>query len=202
VPGTSQNRMRSAGFTLIELIAVLVVVGLLLAFSPMALDYLIAEKELESEVSHLATMIELVKTQAVLDQSPYAMHYDTEKHRWAAQSPDEKVQEVSDPDAEPVTVLVLDEEIDEDELDWHRLPEGITLEFYEGKKSLQGRFAVTFGPTGTVAAHTIVLESNRISSLDIADRARTLKVSFPGLVSFAMGRELDEFKLSEAELGR
>jgi len=194
--------VRAAGFTLIELIAVLVMIGLLLAFSPLVLDFLVAEKELDSEVTRLATLVDLVKTQAVLDQAKYAIHYDTENHRYAIQTPDEVEQEFNDPDAEPVTVLVLDEQISEEELDWHRLPEGVTLEFYEGRKQLKGTFAVTFSPTGTVPFHTLVMESNRISSLDEEDRTRTIKVTFTGLVSFARGRVVDDFKLTEAEIGR
>jgi prepilin-type N-terminal cleavage/methylation domain-containing protein len=194
--------LRQSGFTLIELIAVLVLVGLLLAFSPMALDYLVAEKELESEVARLATMIEFLKTQAVLDQAEYAVHYDTEKHRWAAQPPDEVVQESVDPDAEPVAVLVLDEDVDEEDLDWHDLPDDLSLEFYEGRKELKGRFAVTFSPTGTIPSHTVVLHSDRVSSLEVEDRARTIKVSFTGVISFALGRVTEDFKLTEAELGR
>ena len=194
--------MRTAGFTLIELIAVLVMIGLLLAFSPLVLDFLVAEKELDSEVTRLATLVDLVKTQAVLDQSKYAMHYDTENHRYAVQAPDEVEQETNDPDAEPVTVLVLDEEISEEELDWHRLPDGVALEFYEGRKQLKGTFAVTFSPTGTVPFHTLVMESNRISSLEEEDRTRTIKVTFTGLVSFARGRVVEEFKLTESEIGR
>jgi prepilin-type N-terminal cleavage/methylation domain-containing protein len=194
--------VRTAGFTLIELIVVLVVIGLLLAFSPLALDFLIAEKELDSEVTRLATLVDLIKTQAVLDQAKYAMHYDTENHRYAIQPPDEVTQETNDPDAEPVTVLVLDEEADLEQLDWHQLPDGITLEFFEGRKQLRGSFAVTFSPTGTVPFHTLVMESNRISSLEEEDRTRTVKVSFTGLVSFARGRVVEEFKLTEAELGR
>jgi len=194
--------VRAAGFTLIELIAVLVMIGLLLAFSPLVLDFLVAEKELDSEVTRLATLVDLVKTQAVLDQAKYAIHYDTENHRYAIQTPDEVEQELNDPDAEPVTVLVLDEQISEEELDWHRLPEGVTLEFYEGRKQLKGTFAVTFSPTGTVPFHTLVMESNRISSLEEEDRTRTIKVTFTGLVSFARGRVVDDFKLTEAEIGR
>ena len=190
------------GFTLLELVAVLVVIGLLLAFSPLALDYLVSEKELESEVSRLATMVDFVKSQTLLDQAPYAIHVDTEKYRWAVQVPQEEEQETNDPDAEPVTVLVLEEEIGEEDLDWHQLPDGLTLEFYEGKQPLKGRYAITYSPDGTVPPHTLVIESNKVSSLREEDRIRTLKISFSGLVSLAVGRDIGDFKLTEAELGR
>lgn len=197
-----QRAGAEAGFTLIELVAVLVLVGLLIAFSPMALDFLVAEKQLESEVSRLATTIDFVKCQAVLDQCAYAIRVDTEKHRWAVQVPREEEQETTDPNEEPVTILVLDEEIPDEELDWHSLPDGLTLEFYEGRTPFKGVYAITYEPDGTVPAHTLVLESNRVSSLEEEDRIRSVRVSFSGLVSLGMGRQLGEFKLTEAELGR
>jgi prepilin-type N-terminal cleavage/methylation domain-containing protein len=199
----SRLRVRpNRGFTLIELVAVLVLVGLLLAFSPLALDFLMAEKELESEVSRLATTIDFVKSQAVLDQCAYVIHVNTDDHSWAVQIPSEKEEESTDPEKPPVKVLVLDEEMPPEELDWHKLPDGISLEFYEGRSPLKGRYAITYAPDGTVPAHSLVFESNRVSSLDEIDRVRTIRVSFSGLVSLGPGRELGDFKLTEAELGR
>lgn len=190
------------GFTLIELVAVIVLIGLLIAFSPLALDFLVAEKQLEGEVSRLATTIDLVKCQAVLDQCPYAIHVDTEKNRWAVQLPHEQEQEKTTGDEAPVTVLVLDKDVQPEDLDWHDLPNGITLEFYEGRQPLKGRYEITYAADGTVPAHTLVLESNKISSLEEDDRVRTIRVGFTGLVSLSAGRALGDFKLTEAELGR
>ena len=197
-----EARRAAGGFTLIELIAVLVLVGLLVAFSPLALDFLVAEKQLEGEVSRIATTIDFVKTQAVLDQCAYAVHLDTEKHRWAVQIPREEEQDTTEEGEEPVKILVLDEDVPDDDLDWHQLPNGITLEFYEGRQAMKGIYAVTYAPDGTVPAHTVVLESNRVSSLDEEDRVRSVRVSFSGLVSLGVGRQLGDFKLTEAELGR
>jgi type II secretory pathway pseudopilin PulG len=191
-----------AGFTLLELIAVCVLVGLLLAFSPRAFGFLMAEKELESEVSRLATTIDFVKSQAVLDQCAYAIHVNTQDNSWAVQLPREEEQESTDPDKEPVNVLVFDEDMPPEDLDWRKLPDGIKLEFYEGRQPFEGRYAITFAPDGTVPAHSLVLESNRVSSLDENDRVRTIRVSFSGLVSVGPGREIGDFKLTEAELGR
>jgi prepilin-type N-terminal cleavage/methylation domain-containing protein len=198
----SRRRAVDRGFTLIELVAVLVLVGLLIVFSPLALDFLVAEKELEGEVSRLATTVDFVKSQAVLDQCAYAIHVDTEKHRWAVQVPREEEQESTDPDVEPVKILVLDEDVPDEELEWHQLPSGISLEFYEGRQPLKGIYAITYSPDGTVPAHTLVFDSNRVSSLDEQDRIRTVRVSFSGLVSLGSGRALGDFKLTEAELGR
>jgi prepilin-type N-terminal cleavage/methylation domain-containing protein len=195
-------RPSAAGFTLIELIAVLVLIGLLIAFSPLALDFLVAEKQLEGEVSRIATMIDFVKTQAILDQCAYAIHLDTEKHRWAVQVPREEEQDATEEGQEPMKILVLDEDVPDTDLDWHKLPEGLQLQFFEGRQEMKGIYAVTYSPDGTVPAHTLVVESNRVSSLDEADRVRSVRVSFSGLVSLGVGRQLGDFKLTEAELGR
>ena len=191
-----------AGFTLIEMVAVCVLVGLLLVFSPLALDFLVAEKQLEGEVSRVATTIDFIKNQAILDQCAYEIRVDTEKHRWAVNIPREEEEETTEPDKEPVKILVLDEDVPDEELDWHDLPNGISLEFYEGRQAMKGIYAITYSPDGTVPAHTLVLESNRVSSLDEEDRVRSVRVSFSGLVSLGVGRQLGDFKLTEAELGR
>ena len=70
---------RARAFTLIEVVAVMVVISMLIVFAPLALDSLVAERELESEVSRLGTTIEMIHTQTILDQAPYAIHYDITK---------------------------------------------------------------------------------------------------------------------------
>ena len=69
------------GFTLIELIAVLVLVGILLAFTPSGLQALIPERELNAEVGRLRATLEALMAQTILDQASYAMHYDTDNLR-------------------------------------------------------------------------------------------------------------------------
>jgi len=194
---------KRGGFTLIELVVVLVLIGLLLTFSPMALDAVVAERELESEASRYGTTIEVLSNQAVLDRTNYAMHIDTEKGRYAVQTPEYVEQTGGAADAEPRRILMLDLDIDFDDLNWHSLPTDLEIEFYEGTRRIdKGRFRLLISPTGTIDPHTIVFASNRVSSLDERDRMRTVKVNFPGFVSYALGREIEDFKKSNAELGR
>ena len=192
-----------AGFTLIELMVVLVLIGLLLAFSPMALDAVVAERELEKEASRYGTMIELLSRQAVLDRTPYAIHIDTDNHRWATQVPEKVEYTGGDVGGDPATALVLDLDLDPSELDWRALPDGMTLQYYEGSRRIErGRYRILINPTGTIDPHTIIFESNNVSSLVEEDRMRTVKVNFPGFVSFAVGREVEDFKKTASELGR
>ncbi|MEE8106630.1 MAG: type II secretion system protein [Planctomycetota bacterium] len=189
-------------FTLIEMVAVLVLIGMLIVFSPMALNTMVAERELEAEVSQLGNTIELIHMQAVLVGAAHAMHYDTENHRYAYQLPETREETTTDPDKKPVEVSILDMDLDPEELEWHQLPRGMKLKMFEGKNELRGRYRVVFTPAGTVDPHTLVVDSDSVSSLNEEDRARTIKVNFPGFVSYAPGRRVEEFKKTESELGR
>ena len=192
--------LHGRGFTLIELCVVLVLVGLLVAFSPLALDSMIAERELESEASRYGSTIEMLVRESVLHRTPHAMHIDTENHAWAVQLPERIIQDRGG-DQEPVEMLALDTKLDPAELDWHRLPDGVTLEYYEGSRRIErGRYRIIIDPTGTIGPHSLIMESNNISSLVEYDRTRTIKVNFPGFVSYAVGKVVEDFKKSEAEL--
>ncbi len=81
-----RNGCGADGFTLLELIAVIVIVGLLAAFAPLILDSVVVERELEAEVARLGDTIEILLRQAVLDGVPYAIHYDTQGDRYALSS--------------------------------------------------------------------------------------------------------------------
>ncbi|MGQ0614648.1 MAG: prepilin-type N-terminal cleavage/methylation domain-containing protein [Planctomycetaceae bacterium] len=197
------------GFTLLEMVAVLVVVGLLLVFSPMALDSLVPERELDREAGELGGTIETVAAQAVIDRADFAMHYDTEKHRWAVQVPVE-VSGTERPRAEDgeetvakVKVWKLEESVSPEELAWHNLPKGITLRYFEGSRQIAtGRIRTLFSWRGTVDPHILVLESKNVSSLNEEERARTIKVNFLGFPTYATGVRTEEMKKTDAEVGR
>ena len=190
----------AGGFTLLELIAVIVLVGLLAAFAPLVLDSVVVERELEAEIARLGDTIEILLRQAVLDGVPYAIHYDTQGDRYAMQVPIEVVYDDPTGNTESATTLVL--EADPDVLDWRALPDGIDLQLYEGTKKIDdGRFRVELSPRGTVDPHALVLIHNDIKALHDEDRARTLKVNFAGIISYLPGIRTEEFKKSEAEMG-
>jgi len=187
------------GFTLLELIAVIIIVGLLAAFAPLILDSVVVERQLEAEVARLGDTIEILLRQAVLDGVPYAIHYDTQGNRYAMQLPIEVVYDDPTGNTDSATTLVLEEDPD---LEWRSLPDGIDLQLYEGTKKIDdGRFRVELSPRGTVDPHALVLIHNDIKALHDEDRARTLKVNFTGIISYLPGIRTEDFKKSEAEMG-
>ena len=190
----------ASGFTLLELIAVIVLIGLLSAFAPVFLDSIIVERELEAEIARLGDTIEILLRQAVLDGVPYAIHYDTQGNRYAMQLPIEVVYDDPTGNTESATTLVLEE--DPEDLDWRALPKGIDLQLYEGTKKIDdGRFRVELSPRGTVDPHALVMIHNDIQALNDDERARTLKVNFAGIISYLPGIRTEDFKKSEAEMG-
>ncbi|MEM8886228.1 MAG: prepilin-type N-terminal cleavage/methylation domain-containing protein, partial [Planctomycetota bacterium] len=97
----------SRAFTLIELVVVLVLIGALIAFSPLALDSLVAERELEKEASRYGSLVELVVRETVLHRTPHAIHFDTEKNAYAFQVP-EMIEELEDDEGNVRETLALD----------------------------------------------------------------------------------------------
>jgi len=197
------------GFTLLEMVAVLVVVGLLLLFSPMALDSLVPERELDRETGELGGTIETVAAQAVIDRADFALHYDTEKHRWAVQVPVEvsgtERPGAGDGEESGATIKVwkLEENVSPEDLAWHDLPKGIALRFFQGGRPIAtGRIRVLFGWRGTVDPHILVLESKNVSSLNEDDKARTIKINFLGFPTYATGVRIEDMKKTDAEIGR
>jgi general secretion pathway protein H len=74
-PGQERFRRVVRGFTLIELMVVLVIVGVMITFVTLSVDSDPRDKELATEASRLAALVELASEEAILRSSQLAIRF-------------------------------------------------------------------------------------------------------------------------------
>lgn len=129
--------VREKGFTLIELIAVIVMIGLLLGLvTPMVMTTL-DRIQSDSSVRKIVSMLASARSQAVASKTSYVFQGDLDRDRYW----------VTDPATEDSSeVIQLDRMIQ-------------FQEFLDGETSFsEGIFSVTFYPLGNASGGTILLE--------------------------------------------
>lgn len=77
-------RARHSGFTLIEILVVLVVVGLLAALAVMSMGGSSRDREMENEVRELYLLMQTVSEQAVLNNTELGLILEDEGYRFVA----------------------------------------------------------------------------------------------------------------------
>jgi general secretion pathway protein H len=91
-PTTEHNRSRSAGFTLIEIMIVVVIIGVISAAVVLSVNLTGRDRELEKESDRLLTLVKYAREQAELQTREYGvifhddgyqfLAYDTRRGRW------------------------------------------------------------------------------------------------------------------------
>lgn len=79
-----QTRARQSGFTLIEILVVLVVVGLLASLAVMTMGGSSRDREMENEVRELYLLMQTASEQAVLNNTELGLILDDEGYRFVA----------------------------------------------------------------------------------------------------------------------
>lgn len=79
-----QTRARHSGFTLIEILVVLVVVGLLAALAVMSMGGSSREREMENEIRELYLLMQTASEQAVLNNTELGLMLEEEGYRFVA----------------------------------------------------------------------------------------------------------------------
>ena len=168
------------GFTLIELIVVVAIVGSVLVMVPSNLNGFGARSRLESSANTVSSVETAAKEQAVIDDHEVILEYHlydapADSHgKWSgwryviASKTHETPDAAADAQAAGTAKSRVAEEDEWVELPWDRLPEGVRLAGFsvskeEWNRSPPGTIRVSFFPDGSVRpAHALRIESTEL----------------------------------------
>lgn len=146
--------MRGGGFTLLELVLVLLVAALMLAMAVPALRPFVAGREAEQAAGELVAMARLARSLAISEAREYRMHVDAEYGElWLSHAEMEAGERLEMPRARPVV-----------------LPEDVWLTWLADAQTA-GRGYVRFMPDGRCDPSTFELLGRRGDPVYVASRA-------------------------------
>ncbi len=183
-PATAARRGRRAGFTLIEISLVVVIIALLLTTATVNLDRVLPSSRSESAARELISTLDLARTSAVAQGRPYWVEVLLEEDRYRILTPfDARGRPARTPE-------------DRDSLSWIRLPDGVHFSGIMpagGEYLERGRFELRFDQVGSAEELYIHLSNEAGEGyaltariLSLTGHARVLKGTvMPPLVSEA-----------------
>lgn len=80
--GQSQRTQAQAGFTLIEILVTLVIMGLLLALVAPSIDAFVPKARLDSAAKTIAAEVDLARSEARIQSKQFVLEFDLKKARW------------------------------------------------------------------------------------------------------------------------
>lgn len=158
------------GFTLMELMVVLLIMGLTMSIVVLKLDGITAQSQLCAAARTLASTIENVRSQAVAQGKNFYVDYDLDNHAYRVVLPLEE--------------QTVEEWMEEDykRLDWHYLPTGVSFQdiaISSGEVWKNGTRYVGFSPLGnTTIGHIIHLINDEEKQYSVEVNCVTGMVSF------------------------
>jgi Tfp pilus assembly protein FimT len=174
-PGRAQER--SAGFTLVELLGVVIVLGLIATLVTVNWQALLPRQQLNSAVRALAAALQGARSDAIARTLEFRVQYDLDDQRYRVQTPFRLGGGIA---------------VDEDErysLEWIDLPQSVRFKsvLLAGEEYTSGIVQVSFDPLGSANGHVVVLEQPAYEAL------YTIEVqALTGLISFREGFGLRE----------
>lgn len=144
----SPTSLRQRGFTIIELIMVIVILGILCAQVVMNMDGITPEYKLRSAARTLGGTINLARSLANSRGSTFVLRYNLDRGQYWLVTPPNKDE---DPD------LPIDER---EKLDVHTIPTGVFVEkiiLLDGSEVRSGELDVIFDPLGHEGSHILYL---------------------------------------------
>lgn len=146
-PARYAERARS-GFSLVELLAVIIVLGLMATLVTINWRSILPKTELHSAVRELSSVLQGTRSDAIARNASFDIQYDLDEHRYRVVTPFRAGGGLAPSNEERQTLA------------WHPLPEtvrfgAITIgtDVFE-----KGMVIVRFDPLGSASGHVIVLE--------------------------------------------
>lgn len=181
------GRHHARGFSFIELMVVIALIGLTLAFVVLKVDNLIPSSRMSAAARKIGSTNGLARAQAVATGLRHALTYDLTRQRFAVLIPPHP-EDIDEGRAKPDELFPLT---------WHPLPDGVKLLNVQlGDATVSsGSVRVLFSPLGTVTPHALQLQGQENQEMTVTVNPLT------GLVEIEPGlHELDLFA-KEHEFG-
>jgi len=136
-----------AGFTLVEMLAVIVIMGLIATMVTVNWHAMLPKAELNSAVRTLAAAIQSAHSEAISRNAVYRIEYDLDKHRYR----------INTPFKQGGGMAARDE--DRFSLPWTALPQSVHFSHLQidGVDYTNGMAFVRFDPLGAASEHVIML---------------------------------------------
>lgn len=160
-------RSTEAGFTLIELVTVIVVLGLIVGLVSVNWRAMLPKAELHSAVRAISEDINGTRSEAIARNAEFRLEYDIDGSRWRMVTPFRMGGGLAQNEEERAR------------LTWKELPKSIRFLriLVDGVEYTRGICAVRFDPLGGASGHDIVLgqsPDNHIFSIEVQGLTGTI----------------------------
>jgi type II secretion system protein H len=146
--GVAHPALLASGFTLIELIVVMALLGIMLAIAAPSLSRFFKSRNLDSEARQFVALTHAAQSRAVSEGVPMVLWVDTKQHTYGLNADKSFVEQ--DPKAEQFT---LDDSVEiEVRPSADAIAAGEASQFKNEKPDSSGRYTLRFNPDGFVSA--------------------------------------------------
>jgi general secretion pathway protein H len=145
----SQGQRRRRGFTVIELMVVVMIIGLIAGTVAMSMDAMLPRSRLSSEVRALAATLQGARSDAIARNAEFLIEYDLDNEAYRVISPFGLEGGLVGPEAEEEDRLAFS---------WHEIEAGVEIaSVYIGDAQFhEGQARVRFDPLGAASGHAVV----------------------------------------------
>ena len=165
-----------AGFTVIELMVVILLLGVVVGYGFLKIDNLVPSARLDKAARDLGQMLSRLRNLSIFAGRTHFLEYNLDAQTYRI--------------SRPTTIREQEEGLDDYiESDWFELPKKVrikAIQFSDRDAETRGLVRVEFTPTGEVVGHLIHILSDEI--LDEAKNRYTVEINpITGLVTYTQG---------------